>query len=498
MVQIKNTKKAVALVISALIIFTLVHAGDKLVYDMAGTGEMGFKDGTALKATFTLPYGLALDVDGGIIVVDSYSNRIRKLKDGEAATIAGFTDSKDLYGFTRGGFRDGKTDEARFNNPRDAVVDSKGNIFISDTGNHVIRKISEGKVYTFAGTGNAGYKNGKASTAEFNTPTGLAIDKDDNIYIADTLNNVIRKITPDGTVSNLAGVKTSVGKLRNGRSSLAYFNEPGDVAVDADGNIYVLDTGNQVIRKISAGRVITFSGSIQPKLEGTDYLEGGFEDGRSAAARYNFPKGMSITAEGLIFVADTYNNAIRVVKPNGEVLTIAGTGTAGRQNGKPEDSMFNCPTSVLYSEGSLYIADMYNNLVRKMEIDIDDVLGVNDPLSGIELKSTNAPVQLWIDKNRLDFEAYKPYISPQGKTMVPLDYMCSSIGAKVKSYDAAAGSITISKDNKDYMIVDQSGVSIENEVLYVHIRPFAYCFGYDVLWVQDYKAVILTKADSFK
>ncbi|MFZ5354117.1 MAG: SMP-30/gluconolactonase/LRE family protein [Bacillota bacterium] len=483
---------AAALTVMALL--SLVHAGDITVTDFAGTGEMGYKDDSALKSTFTLPYSLAMDVDGGIIVVDCYSNRIRKIKDDKVLTIAGYSDKSDYYGFPRGGFKDGAVLEAKFNNPRDAAVDSHGNIYISDTGNHVIRKISEGVVYTFAGSGTQGFKNGSAGEVQFNTPTGLAVDKDDNIYVADTLNNVIRKITPDGKTTTFAGLKTEQGRLRNGNAKYAYFNEPCDIAIDADGSMFVLDSGNQVIRKIADGIVSTYCGSIQDKYEDTGYLTGGFEDGTAEDTRFMFPKGMYLADNGVLFIADTYNNRIRAVKPDGYSITLAGTGNVGRDNSVLLESSFNGPVSVLYNDGYLYIADMFNNLIRRLPVNPYEIYVENDPLAGISFKKHTDSVQIWLDKELLSFDASKPYISLAGKAMLPLEKMCEYIGAEIT--DIQAETIKITKDDKSFSIkLDSENSSRADNIVFIHSRVFASIFGFEIYWVPEYKSVVISTAD---
>ena len=242
----------------------------------AGNGTLGFKDGTADQALFSFPYDMAFDKAGGLIIVDSYNNRIRLLKDNQVTTIAGGEDLISSSGLPITGYADGAALDARFNHPRGVSVDSKGNIYISDTENNCIRIITGGKVYTFAGTRIAGYLDAKDKKAQFNLPSGMAIDKEDNLYIADTLNNVIRKISPGGEVTTFAGKYSEVGGYQDGIAKEAQFNEPSDLAVDSLGTVYVVDSGNQLVRKIKDGVVSTVAGVSSNDIPNTPYAKVGF------------------------------------------------------------------------------------------------------------------------------------------------------------------------------------------------------------------------------
>jgi len=217
----------------------------------AGTGKFDYKDGERQEASFRFPYGIAKDQEGNLIVADSYNNVIRKIKGNEVTTIAGFSKENDSLGFPLGGHVDGDVLKAQFNRPRDIAVDTDGNIFVVDTGNHVIRKIVKGKVQTFVGNGKPGYKDGESHVAQFNNPSGIAIDKSNNLFVTDTLNHVIRKITPQGEVTTYAGKREKTGGYKDSVNNFAKFNEPAGIAIDHQGVLYVLDSGNQLVRKVT-------------------------------------------------------------------------------------------------------------------------------------------------------------------------------------------------------------------------------------------------------
>ncbi|WP_152909095.1 Ig-like domain-containing protein [Clostridium homopropionicum] len=355
--------------------------------NFAGSGQNILKDGTKSISGFNYPSSIVLDRDGNIIVVDSYNNCIRKISGDNVTTIAGSIDKKDSYGFPMGDYADGDALNAKFNKPKDAVVDSKGNIFISDSCNNVIRKINNNKVYTFAGTGEVGFTNGEGKTSKFNLPSGITIDKDDNLYVADSLNNVIRKITPNGVVSTFAGVQGETGGYKNGALNEAIFNEPSDIIIDSKGAFYITDSGNQVIRKIYNGQVTAISGSVDGKIDNSDYMEGGYADGIASEAKYNFPKGISITDEGVLLVADTWNNMIRAIKADGTVSTITGSEIVNESESNENLVQLNKPTDVLYSKGYIYICDSWNNSIRVMP------LSKNEDRNFFQFLEPTAPVQ---------------------------------------------------------------------------------------------------------
>ena len=257
-------------------------------------------------------------------------------------------------GFT--GHLDGAASTAAFNRPVGIVVDDAQNIYIADFLNHCIRKIdTNGNVSTIAGSpGNSGFANGNGSAARFDRPGGIDVDQFGNIYVTDNFNHRIRKIDPLGNVNTIAG-NGNIGFV-NGLGAFAQLNQPRDLAVDRnDGSVYFVDR-NDVIRRVdSNGIVSTFAG------DGT----AGFVDGPLAQARFDFPSGLTIDSIGNIYIADRYNHAIRVIKGNGLVTTIAGTGFSGFNDGVALNAQFNQPMNLDVDEnGTLYVADLINYRVR--------------------------------------------------------------------------------------------------------------------------------------
>ncbi|MEI7773194.1 MAG: autotransporter-associated beta strand repeat-containing protein, partial [Verrucomicrobiota bacterium] len=340
---------------------SIVSSGSYTWSTLAGrNGEWGYSDGTGSGARFNWPSGVALDGAGNVYVADSSNHVIRKITNsGEVSTFAGMRVS-DAWGEPVGGYSDGIASAARFSWPSGVAVDGLGNLYVADRGNHVIRKISSnGEVSTFAGaSGQMGYADGIGSAARFNSPGSVALDGAGNLYVADVYNRVIRKITSNGEVSTFAGTPGQDG-YADGTGSNARFAEPKGVAVDGFGNVYVADTNNCVIRKItSSGGVSTLAGA-----RGLS----GYADGTGGNARFSWPSGVAVDGAGNVYVTDMYNQVIRKVTSSGEVSTLAGSVyQAGYADGGGINARFNSPDGVAVDgSGNLYVADSANQLIRK-------------------------------------------------------------------------------------------------------------------------------------
>lgn len=257
------------------------------------------------------------------------------------------------------GSDNGTGSAATFRNPSGIARDSAGNLYVADTGNHRIRKLTPaGVVTTFAGSGAAGHVDGTGTAAQFNYPWGVAVDVSDNVYVTDSGSHVIRRITPSGVVTTVAGV-AGAGGFQDGPAASALFQNPAGLAVDGSGNIFVADYGNTVIRKIASGVVSTLAGQPQ---------EWGAQDGIGAAARFNYPDGVAVDVEGNLYVADSNNHTIRRITPNGQVSTIAGiAGVAGSADGAFGSATFSNPVGVAMETAStLLVADRGNGTIRRV------------------------------------------------------------------------------------------------------------------------------------
>jgi sugar lactone lactonase YvrE len=271
-------------------------------------------------------------------------------------TVAG-SGSTGSFGGGFGG-DNGAATTAKLNSPLGVAVDVAGNCYIADTYNHRVRKVSNGVITTVAGNGTGGFggDNGPASSAELNPPLGVAVDSAGTLYIADSYNNRVRKVS-NGVITTVAGTGTQGD---NGQATTALLNRPEGVAVDSAGSLYIADTGNNRIRKVANGVITTVAGTGTPGFNG-DY-------GPATSAQLNYPYGIAVDSVGNIYIADTGNNRIRKVA-NGVITTVAGNGTGGfsGDNGQATSAQLAAPYSVAVdTAGNLYIADNGNNRVREV------------------------------------------------------------------------------------------------------------------------------------
>ena len=295
-----------------------------------------------------LQTGIVVDASGNIYVADTRKHRILKyLSSGGTTTIAGSGVA---------GFADGTGIAAQFDNPNGLAIDAAGNIYVADTDNHRIRKITPaGVVSTIAGSGVSGFVNGIGTVAQFDSPYGIDVHANGDLYVADTGNHSIRYISTAGVVSTYAG--TGISGLVNGNATTAQFNEPIDVVIGLSTNLYIADASNHVIRQITdTGSVLTLAGSTQ-----------GYTDGVGTVAQFSSPYGVTRDTNGNIYVADKDNHRIRKITPAGVVSTYAGSGTMGFANGNDDTAQFNEPVNLcIDGSGTIYATDYQNDYIRKI------------------------------------------------------------------------------------------------------------------------------------
>ncbi|NQX68127.1 copper amine oxidase [Paenibacillus alba] len=489
------------------------------VSTFAGIGDFADHNGAALSAAFRAPGSVAQLPDGSILVADTRNHLIRKISDGNVTTFAGpeLVVTTNIQGFPTGGLLDGKSSEAFFNEPSGLAVDAKGNVYVADSGNNAIRKIDvNGQVTTLAGNGVQGNKDGKGAAAFFNHPTDVAVAEDGTVYVADSLNHVIRKITVDGTVSTLTAGTTRAIEIRPGKASFAgdyadgslssaKFNEPSGIVLDAKGNLYVSDTGNQRIRYIDlkAGTVSTVAGST-PTTGGAMYGKnelyagGDYADGDALKAKFDFPKGLAYTSEGGLLIADSLNHAIRYLL-NGKVTTIAGTITTGEADGVERAAEFYNPSDIFVTaQGNMVVADASNNKIRK-------IAPYHLPAS----IGNDQQVKVVSGSKVITFDA-QPEIQ-EGRTMVPVRAISETFGYEVK-YIQQDGKSIVQLTKGDVTVeltIGQTGVVrktagqadvkqatdaspyVKQDHTYVPIRFFAEQIGLDVQWDAPHQTAIL-------
>ena len=318
------------------------------VTTFAGSGAASFMDATGVAAQFNQPSGIARDGSGNFYVADRQNNRIRRISAlGVVTTFAGSGTAGSLDGTGAG---------AQFSGPTGVAVDGTGNVYVADFGSHRIRKITPGGVVTTLAGSMGGFADGTGAAAQFQFPAAVAVDGAGNVFVADYLNHRIRRVTPVGVVTTLAG---STGGFADGTGAGAQFNLPAGVAVNGAGTIvYVADQNNHRIR------AVTTAGGVVTTIAGA---AAAFADGTGAVARFNTPVGVAINGAGNIVVADQGNNRIRVVTPGGITNTIAGSGAAGFMDATGLTAQFNAPSGVVVDgAGNIFVADQTNHRIRSI------------------------------------------------------------------------------------------------------------------------------------
>jgi sugar lactone lactonase YvrE len=329
-----------------------------VVTTLAGTpGMYGSADDTGAAARFNFPAGVAVDSTGNLYVADTSNETIRRVTAaGVVTTLAG---SPGLSGSA-----DGAGPAARFFSPAGMTVDSAGNLYVVELGNETLRKITaDGVVTTLAGTpGMSGSADGTGPAARFSDPAGMTVDSAGNLYVADTTNDTLRKVTADGVVTTLAGTPDMSGSADD-TGPAARFNRPAGVAVDGAGNVYVADAANDTLRKVTADGVVT-------TLAGAAGMSGS-ADGAGPAARFFDPSSVAVDGAGNVYVVDRGNHTLRKVTAAGVVTTLAGTpGMPGSADGAGPAARFNSPTGVAVDgAGNVYVADASNYIIRKVTAD---------------------------------------------------------------------------------------------------------------------------------
>jgi uncharacterized protein (TIGR03437 family) len=292
-----------------------------VVSTVAGNGAAGFggDGGAATAAQLNGPVGLAVDRSGDLLIADAFNERVRKIApNGVITTVAGSG--------TQGYAGDGApAANAQLSLPYALALDAGGNLYIADFGNNVVRKVlANGVISTFAGTGTSGYSGDglDANVAQLNGPRALAVDASGNVYIGDSLNNCVREVTAAGIISTIAGDGLSGYAGDFGPATAAQVNSPAGLAVDSAGSVYVAD-GNARIRRISAGVIVTVAGGATRGFAG--------DGGPATQAWLNAPHGIVFDSRGDLYVADSSNNAIRVLQPLSPTTSI-GAVTNGASN----------------------------------------------------------------------------------------------------------------------------------------------------------------------
>jgi uncharacterized protein (TIGR03437 family) len=338
------------------------------IWTVAGNGAGGFAGdgGAATSAQVYCPIGLAVDSSGNLYLADQLNHRIRKVTPaGTISTIAG----KDLQGFTG---NDAAATDATLRNPSGVAVDSAGNVYIADSTNHQVRKVgTDGKITAFAGAGVAGFaeldsesKPLDAKNAFLNFPTGVAVDASNNVYIADTLNHRIRKVGTDGKISTVAGTGEAAYAGDGGTAVAAKINHPTGIAVGPGGSLYIADRLNHRVRKVTSDGIIR-------TLAGVGVAGYSGNGGPATSANLFYPAGVAADNLGNVFITDSTNNRIRRVSEDGSIYVVAGTGKFGDSNDDAPalSAWLKFPTGIVVaSAGRVFFSDGQNSKVKELRV----------------------------------------------------------------------------------------------------------------------------------
>lgn len=481
-----------------------------------GQPQWGHTNGSTHTETLFHPRSIAELPSGKLLIADTDNHLLREVSADQVTTYSGLVIGESEPHIFIGGYNDDKLDVAAYNKPAGLAVDAQGNIYVADSGNNAIRKIAkDGEVTTLAGNGLIGNKDAKGKEATFHSPADVAVDSKGSVYVADTLNHTIRKISQDGTVTTLTspskrviedspGTADFVGDYADGAISAAKFNEPSGLALDVNDNLYVSDRGNQRIRYIdfAKGIVSTVAGGISP-VNGSSiyaktsaYAVGDYQDGAAIHAKFNAPEGLALAHDGSLIVADSLNHAIRIIN-DGKVTTLTGIPTEyGTTDGVTGSAQFNHPTDVaVLADGRLAIADESGNTIRVLQKYAKPATMPSDKSISVilngKLISSDVPAQL-----------------KSNAVMLPVRSVGTALGYDV-DFDKKTGAAILTKGEAVYTINSGSSTVTKtvkgikqtltlnapvidvNKRVFIPVRFFATESGLDIQWDAGDNTVII-------
>ena len=448
---------------------------------------------------FYYPKGIAL-MDGKIIVADFMCDRIQIL-DGESNSRIGMPGQYGLSYRDSGAFIDGYRENAMFIKPVGVSVSGDGTIIVADSGNHVIRRIDDEFVITIAGNGQAGFNGGKEGQAEFNNPRSAVKSPDGNIYVADTLNHVIRRIDGEGNVSVYAG-EPGVSGYRDGSLSESLFFEPYGMCIDSNSVIYIADSANHAIRRIENGMVTTVAGRPDEIDRLTGYPEGGYKDGENLESRFNFPRDVTLLTdadnpqETFLIVADSMNHSIRVITPT-ETYTLVGNGIAGQFYASAENLKMTEPSGVATDGEKLFISDTSNN--RVLEVPLNERIMAGRPSreqlladTGLTADSRYAyagDIRVFIGDERIDMGRVAPWNTAEN-IFVPIRPLFETLGALV-TVDERTDTLTITVQEQNTVLRLDIDYFILKGVAVTTIDEIERLFPYVLEWFPEFSLIVL-------
>ena len=435
------------------------------------------------------PMGLALMGDS-LVVADFMCDRVQILSNGFNERI-GTPGRYGLSYYNAGAFIDGFREHAMFMKPSSVFVTTNGDIIVSDTGNHAIRKILGEFVITIAGNGTPGFTDGPETQAQFNQPRAAVMCSYGFIYVADTLNHVLRRIDPNGYVRLFAGMPGESG-FEDGTLSDARFFQPSGLYITPAGVLYVADSANHAIRRINLnqGEVRTIAGRPGNPIRFSDYFEGGFVDGSNHEARFNFPRDLALLPDGTILVADSLNHAIRLITSE-ETRTLLGGGIAGRFHSSAENLRLTRPEGVATDGETLFVSDTMNN--RVLSVPLTDRVLAGRPTRAQMLAETGLTVdsrfafrgdiRVFLGSQRVDMGRVQPWI--RGESLfVPIRPFLEALGAQVH-LNELSGILSIYVGDTVTSLVRDTDYFILQGVMVTTLQELTRLFPFTIEWFPE-------------
>jgi len=441
------------------------------------------------------PIGLAI-MGNYLVVADSMCDRIQIL-DGAYNHRTGMPGRFGLsYGHS-GAFIDGFREYAMFMKPSGVFVTHEGDIIVADTDNHAIRKITGAFVITVAGNGTPGHRDGRETQATFNGPRAAVMCPQGYIYVADTLNHVLRVIDPSGYVRLFAGAPTQSGFV-DGSVLDARLFQPSGIYLTADGVLYVADSANHAIRRIENGIVTTVAGEPGNAIGISIYTEGDYIDGPNDQARFNFPRDVALLPNGDILVADSLNHAIRKITPQG-TITLLGGGEAGRFHYSAENIRMTRPEGITTDGETLFISDTLNNMV--VSIPLTERVLSGRPSRGQMLVETGltinsrfafrGDIRVFNGDQRIEMGRIQPWIRGDS-IFVPIRPFMEALGAGVY-LDEPTGLLSIVIDDTVTTLAQELDYFVMRGVMVTTLNELMRLFPYTIEWFPELSLITVYK-----
>ena len=506
------SKKKTVILVAVILFLLLLGVGIFFIFFFPETGPeahlLGEAEAIAVTAVYyfdgisnpenifdELYYPIGLAIMGSYLVVaDSMCDRVQIL-DGRDNERIGTPGRFGLSYKEAGAFIDGFREQSMFMKPSGVFVTPAGDIIVSDTGNHAIRKITGAFVITIAGNGIGGFQDGPETQARFNEPRAAIMCPDGFIYVADTLNHVLRRIDPNGRVSLFAGAPGESG-FYDGSLLEARFFQPFGLYLTENGVLYVADSANHAIRRIENGVVSTIAGQPGDPIRFSDYFEGGYVDGPNHEARFNFPRDIALLPDGSIIVADSLNHAIRMITPEG-TRTLLGGGLAGRFHSSTENLRLTRPEGIATDGETLFVSDTMNN--RVLGIPLTERVLAGRPSRGQMLAETGltinsrfafrGDIRVFLGDQRVNMGRVQPWIRGDS-IFVPVRPFLEALGAEVH-LNEATGILSIHINDTETRLVLDTDYFIMRGVMVTTLQELIRLFPYTIEWFPELSLITL-------